>query len=110
MQKMAPPPHATRIPTRFPRGATFNIVGPNHLAYVDVRLSNNIENGTSAARGSYPHDLPFAPAPLLPCSSAPLPLRPAAGQRSSAGSVYWLEGPGPSFSWSICESRFRHSP
>ncbi len=68
MQKMAPPPHATRIPTRFRRGATFNIVGPNHLAYVDVRVSNNIENGTSAACGPFPGVPPF---PL--CPSAPPP-------------------------------------
>ncbi len=41
-----------------PRGATFIIVGPNHLADVDVRESNNIENGTSVARDSYQHALP----------------------------------------------------
>jgi hypothetical protein len=39
---------------RFPRGATFNIVGLNRLSDVNVRVSNNIENGTSAARGSFP--------------------------------------------------------
>ena len=51
MQKMAPPPDAARIGTRYPRGATFNIVGSNHSADVDDRVSNNIENGTSAVRG-----------------------------------------------------------
>jgi len=39
----------------FPRGATFIIVGPTHPAYVNVRESNNIEDGTSAARGPFPH-------------------------------------------------------
>ena len=51
MPRMAPPPHAARISALFPRGATFNIVGPIDPADVDVRVSNNIENGTSAARG-----------------------------------------------------------
>ena len=46
---MAPPPHAGRI-RAFPGGATFNIVGPDHPGDVDGRASNNIENGTSAAR------------------------------------------------------------
>jgi hypothetical protein len=51
---------AVRISTRSPRGATFNIVGPRHFgdgdvgpkaqADVDDRASNNIENGTAAAR------------------------------------------------------------
>ena len=54
MQKMAPPPHAGRISTHFPRGATFNIVGSNHLADMDVREPNNIENGTSDERGPFP--------------------------------------------------------
>jgi hypothetical protein len=53
--KMAPPPQAARILRRFPGGATFNIVGLNHLSDVHVRVSNNIENGTSAGRDSYPH-------------------------------------------------------
>ena len=35
-----------------PRGATLNIVCPHHPADVNVRVSNNVENGTSAARGS----------------------------------------------------------
>jgi hypothetical protein len=48
--KVAPPPHAARISTRFPGGATFNIVGPKPAADWDARASNNIENGTSAAR------------------------------------------------------------
>jgi hypothetical protein len=52
---MAPPPHETRFRTFFPRGATLNIVGPDCLAEVTVLESNNIENGTSAARGSFPH-------------------------------------------------------
>ncbi len=54
MQKMAPPPYAARISTRYSRGATFNIVGSNHSANVDDRASNNIENGTSTARGPFP--------------------------------------------------------
>jgi len=37
--------------TRYPRGATFNIVCPNRHADSDVRVSNNVENGTSIARG-----------------------------------------------------------
>ncbi len=37
--------------TRSPGEATFIIVCPNHLADMDVRESNNIEDGTSAARG-----------------------------------------------------------
>ncbi len=83
MRKMAPPPHVTRIPAGFPRGATFNIVGPNHAAYVDVRVSNNIENGTSAARG----------------------------QRFTPTFVYWWERRCKRLtSWSFIESRFRHSP
>ena len=44
--------HAPRISTRFPGGATFNIVGPRRLADRDDLESNNIENGTSAARES----------------------------------------------------------
>jgi hypothetical protein len=48
----APPPHAARIRTTYPRGATFNIVGLGHAADVEVRASNNIENGTSTACGS----------------------------------------------------------
>jgi hypothetical protein len=47
----APPPHAARISARFPGGATFNIVGPRRLADFDVGVSNNVENGTAAARG-----------------------------------------------------------
>jgi hypothetical protein len=35
--------------TRFPRGATFNIVGPKCPADVNVGAPNNIENGTSTA-------------------------------------------------------------
>jgi len=31
----------------FPRGATFNIVGPNRVPDVDGCESNNVENGTS---------------------------------------------------------------
>ncbi len=50
MQKMAPSPQAVRISMRFPRGATFNIVGLARLADGDDRVPNNIENGTSAAR------------------------------------------------------------
>jgi hypothetical protein len=36
--------------TRFPRGVTFIIVGPKRTADVNARASNNIEDGTSAAR------------------------------------------------------------
>jgi len=54
----APPPRVGRIRALFPRGATFNIVGPKHAAYVDDRVPNNIENGTSAARGPYQQALP----------------------------------------------------
>ena len=43
---------------RFPGGATFIIVGPHHPADVDDRESNNIEDGTSAAHGPFPHALP----------------------------------------------------
>ncbi len=42
------------LTSRFPRGATFNIVGPVHPADVDAQGSNNIENGTSAAPGTFP--------------------------------------------------------
>ena len=38
----------------FPRGATLNIVGPCRAADFEVRVSNNIEIGTSAARDSFP--------------------------------------------------------
>jgi hypothetical protein len=51
MLKMAPPPHAARIRTRPPRGATLNIVGLHRPIDVEARVSNNVENGTSAARG-----------------------------------------------------------
>jgi hypothetical protein len=44
--------------TLFPRGATLNIVGPCHRADVYVRVPNNVENGTSAARDPFPHVLP----------------------------------------------------
>ena len=44
---------AGRVRTRSPGVATFNIVGPCRPAGVNVGESNNIENGTSAARG--PH-------------------------------------------------------
>ena len=37
--------------TRFPRGATFTIVGPHRDTDGGVRGSNKSENGTSAARG-----------------------------------------------------------
>jgi hypothetical protein len=40
------------------RGATFNIVGPYHTTGVDVRVSNNVENGTSVARGRFPVCVP----------------------------------------------------
>ncbi len=43
------------------RGATFNIVCPSHRADMNARESNNIENGTSTARGSYPHALEEEP-------------------------------------------------
>jgi hypothetical protein len=33
---------------------TFNIVWPDHPADLDVRASNNIEDGTSAARVHFP--------------------------------------------------------
>jgi len=46
--KMAPPPHRT-FRSRFPCGATLNIVGPQQATYRDVGGSNNIENGTAAA-------------------------------------------------------------
>ena len=36
--------------SRFPREATFNIVGSYRPGNVDIRVSNNVENGTSAAR------------------------------------------------------------
>ncbi|MDX2438248.1 MAG: hypothetical protein QNL88_14520, partial [Acidobacteriota bacterium] len=50
--------HTLTFRTPCPRGATFNIVGPDHLADLDVRVSNNIENGTSVARDSYQHAHP----------------------------------------------------
>ena len=66
MFKMAPPPHEARISTLFPRGATFNIVGPKQHSGVSAGVSNNIENGTSTTRGSYPPgltaSLPHCPA------------------------------------------------
>ncbi len=46
---------------RFPRGATFNIVCPNDFPDVIIRVSDNIENGTSAARGSFPRGFPEHP-------------------------------------------------
>ncbi len=52
MQKMAPPPHVARIRRRLPGGATLNIVGPCRPADGEVRVSNKIESGTSAARGA----------------------------------------------------------
>jgi hypothetical protein len=42
----------------FPRGATFNIVGPKLSADVNDHVSNTVENGTSAARGTLPRALP----------------------------------------------------
>jgi hypothetical protein len=54
----APPLNAARIRARFPGEATFNIVGPRRLADRIFRASNNIENGTSAARGPLPRILP----------------------------------------------------
>ncbi|MCJ7754831.1 MAG: hypothetical protein MUP13_09720 [Thermoanaerobaculales bacterium] len=44
--RLNPPFH-----TRFPRGATLNIVGPQRSAEVKAPESNNVQNGTSAARG-----------------------------------------------------------
>jgi hypothetical protein len=44
--------------TRFPGGATFNIVGLRRFADGDVHESNNVENGTSAARGTFLSALP----------------------------------------------------
>jgi len=41
--------------TIFPRGATFNIVGPHHPASMNIHVPNNIENGTSTARGPFQH-------------------------------------------------------
>ena len=41
-----------RFRARFLRGATFNIVGPMPPADGVFRVSNNIENGTSTARGT----------------------------------------------------------
>jgi hypothetical protein len=38
--------------TRFPRGATFNIVCPKRSADRDIHVSNNVENGTSAAQAA----------------------------------------------------------
>jgi len=54
------PAPLTRPPFRTlsPRGATFNIVGPKNPAGMDGRVSSNIENVTSSARGSYQHALP----------------------------------------------------
>ncbi len=43
---------------RFPRGATSNIVCPNHPSDRDVLASDNVQNGTSAARGPYQNALP----------------------------------------------------
>ena len=54
----ARPVDAGRIRTRFPRGATLNIVGPHHLADRDTRGSNNVESGTSTARGTYQDAFP----------------------------------------------------
>jgi hypothetical protein len=48
----------TRFRTALPRGATLNIVGSHHFADADIRESNNVENGTSAARGSFPQAPP----------------------------------------------------
>jgi hypothetical protein len=55
---MRAPGGRTRISALFPRGATLNIVGPYQSTDVDVRATNNIENGTSAAGGSYQHAFP----------------------------------------------------
>jgi TatA/E family protein of Tat protein translocase len=48
---MAPPQDGARIRRRFPRGATRNIVGSYRPADGIARVSNNIANGTSTARG-----------------------------------------------------------
>jgi hypothetical protein len=66
--------------SQFPQEATFDIVGPNHPADVDIHVFNNVEDGSSAARGTSAGDppcsfvtLPFCTsAPLLLCSPAPL--------------------------------------
>jgi hypothetical protein len=45
--------------TRFPRGATFIIVRPNLPADLVAGETNNVESGTSAARGTYQQALPL---------------------------------------------------
>jgi hypothetical protein len=70
MRHVAPPPHAGRFQALFPRGATFNIVGPNHPTDGDLRMSNKIENGTSAAQGLGGRVVPFSPFPSSSLSSS----------------------------------------
>ena len=47
----APPPHAGRFPTRFPRGATIDIVCLKRFADSKGQSPDNVKNGTSTARG-----------------------------------------------------------
>ena len=47
----APPLNAVRFPTRFPRGATFDIVCLEDPADLEEGGSDNVKNGTSTARG-----------------------------------------------------------
>ena len=54
----APPPRVARIRTLFPGGATRNIVGSHRPTGGGTRAPNNIANGTSAARDTYPHNPP----------------------------------------------------
>jgi len=42
----------------YPRGATFNIVGPHRVADVEGFASTNVENGTSAENLPYQCTLP----------------------------------------------------
>ena len=50
--KATPPPHS-RFPTRFPRGATLDIVCPRPTGELEEQRPNNIKNGTSAAHGPF---------------------------------------------------------
>ena len=59
--------------TPFPRGATFSIVCPKRPTDpLEIEASNNAKDGTSAARGTYPHAFPKRGLALPPHTSQSL--------------------------------------
>ena len=82
---------------RCPRGATFNIVGTGCFADVTVRVSNNIENGTSAARESLP---PWA---VILCGAGVPPARAAGTAAPQEVFQGWIVEP-----WRSAESNIQH--